>query len=174
MQITFKAGAGVGAPFNVYAPILNGGQTEIKAWNFAVKPNDELNYPFKLISFKDGAYNLMAYGPNGFLRTFAGDKNDAPVTIDVAYLPQGDIELRFKNTGDLKHEIIITDNSYKTNNHQLSIAAGALSVQKLNLQKSHFWYDFAITLKGKENFSRGYAGRVETGKHGFTDPLIGA
>ncbi|MES2810495.1 MAG: phospholipase domain-containing protein, partial [Bacteroidota bacterium] len=78
------------------------------------------------------------------------------------------------NSGSSKQDIIITDNSYKANNHQLTIAAGASSAQKINLQKSHHWYDFTINLKGNANFSRGYAGRVETGKHGFTDPLIGA
>ena len=43
----------------------------------------------------------------------------------------------------------------------------------LNLKSSYGWYDFTIEIKGNTNFSRHYAGRVETGKESFTDPLMG-
>ncbi|MES2810494.1 MAG: phospholipase C, phosphocholine-specific, partial [Bacteroidota bacterium] len=84
LQLAFKAGKGVGAPFNVYAA----NQSEIKPLNFAVKANDEVNYRFALDSFKDGVYNIQTYGPNGFLRTFGGDKNDAGLAIVIVYQPQ--------------------------------------------------------------------------------------
>jgi phospholipase C len=173
LQVVFKTGQGIGAPFNAYAPVLANGQATIKPWNFAVKGGDETQYTWPLDTFNNGIYNLMIYGPNGFFRTLGGDKNDA-ILIDLSYQKQGDIELKFKNTGSIKHDIIITDNSYQINNYQLGLAAGASSIQKLNLQKSHSWYDFTVSIKGNANFSRRYAGRVETGKHGFTDPLIGA
>jgi phospholipase C len=171
LKLTFKAGKGVGAPFNVYT---QGASGEIRTLNFAAKANDAVDYVFGLDNFKDGIYNIMAYGPNGFLRTFSGDKDDPTVMINIIYGAQGDIEIRFKNAGTSRQDIIITDNSYKVNNHKLSLAAGASTTQKLDLQKSHNWYDFTISLKDNDHFSRTYAGRVETGKPGFTDPLIGA
>jgi phospholipase C len=171
--ITFKAGSGSGVPFNVYASVLKDKTETVRPWNFAVKAGDEIKYAWPLDMFNNGVYNLMVYGPNGFFRTLGGDRNDA-ILIDLNYQKQGDIELKFKNTSHNRHDIIITDNSYQINNYRLGLAAGASSIQKLNLQKSHNWYDFTVSIKGNPHFTRRYAGRVETGQHGFTDPLIGA
>jgi phospholipase C len=41
------------------------------------------------------------------------------------------------------------------------------------LVKSHYWYDFSVTIAGADGFLRRFAGRVETGKSGFSDPLMG-
>ncbi|RZL89201.1 MAG: DUF756 domain-containing protein, partial [Variovorax sp.] len=38
-----------------------------------------------------------------------------------------------------------------------------------NLKKSGDWYDFTVT---SENFERRFAGRVETGKPGVSDPAM--
>jgi phospholipase C len=43
-----------------------------------------------------------------------------------------------------------------------------------NLEDSFSWYDITIKVKGHPDFEKRYAGRVETGKHGKTDPLMGA
>jgi phospholipase C len=173
-EIRFKAGQGAGVPFNVYASGLSGGPAAaIQTWNFGVKAGDELKYQWPLNAFDGDIYYLMIHGPNGFFRAFEGDKNDT-ILIDVIYQKQGDLELRFSNAGSTAQHIIISDNSYKVNNHQLSLPAGASAIQKIGLQKSHNWYDFTVNIKGNSHFKRHYAGRVETGEHGFTDPMIGA
>ena len=43
----------------------------------------------------------------------------------------------------------------------------------LNLRDSHGWYDFSIKVAGYDDFEKRYAGRVETGKEGFSDPFMG-
>jgi phospholipase C len=42
----------------------------------------------------------------------------------------------------------------------------------LHLESSHQWYDFGVTIEGASQFLRRYAGRVETGKSGFSDPAM--
>ena len=41
------------------------------------------------------------------------------------------------------------------------------------LGQSYWWYDFSVTIAGAEGFLRRFAGRVETGKSGFSDPVMG-
>jgi phospholipase C len=42
----------------------------------------------------------------------------------------------------------------------------------LRLNRSHQWYDFSVTIAGVDRYLRPYAGRVETGKAGFSDPAM--
>ena len=42
----------------------------------------------------------------------------------------------------------------------------------INLLTKYGWYDLTITVEGFRQFSRRYAGCVETGKEIFTDPLM--
>jgi phospholipase C len=53
-----------------------------------------------------------------------------------------------------------------------TIAATHTQSVVLPLQRSHSWYDFTVKAKGSEAEAR-FAGRVETGKPSFTDPLMG-
>jgi phospholipase C len=43
----------------------------------------------------------------------------------------------------------------------------------LKLSKQFGWYDFTIRVTGHDVFERRYAGRVETGRPGFSDPYMG-
>ncbi len=47
------------------------------------------------------------------------------------------------------------------------------SVERIVLNSSSGWYDLSITVSGYKNFEKRYAGRVETGRHGLSDPLMG-
>jgi len=40
------------------------------------------------------------------------------------------------------------------------------------LAKQNFWYDFSLTCSGFLNFEERYAGRVEIGNAGKSDPLL--
>ena len=39
--------------------------------------------------------------------------------------------------------------------------------------RSANWYDFTVTVKGQEGFSRRFAGRVENGRDSYSDPALG-
>jgi phospholipase C len=42
----------------------------------------------------------------------------------------------------------------------------------LPLAASHAWYDFSVAVDGATDFARRFAGRVETGKAGSSDPAM--
>jgi phospholipase C len=52
------------------------------------------------------------------------------------------------------------------------LGAGASRSMVLHLGRSHQWYDFGVTIAGAGRYLRRYAGRVETGKAGVSDPAM--
>ena len=43
----------------------------------------------------------------------------------------------------------------------------------LDLAPSHGWYDCSVLIGGHKGFEERFAGKVETGAEGKTDPLMG-
>ncbi|MFD0939797.1 phosphocholine-specific phospholipase C [Pedobacter boryungensis] len=171
--------ANVGAPFSVYTPssyLKEAGKT----WNYAVKAGGWLRDSWKIADFKDGIYNLVVNGPNGFFRHFKGDKHDPLLSLECTYEQNGvlkkatgNIQLLLENIEMSALQIQITDDVYKANSKNITIAANSKKTVTLNLQKSLGWYDFKVEVKGKANFSKHYAGHVETGEDSITDPFMG-
>jgi phospholipase C len=87
--------------------------------------------------------------------------------------PTGNIEVTIVNNSDRMVKVKITDHSYKRNNHQQSIGSRGKTNISLNLNESHGWYDFALSIDGINPFIKRYAGRVENGKETITDPVMG-
>jgi len=54
----------------------------------------------------------------------------------------------------------------------MRLSAGSGNSLVLRLNRSHHWYDFSVTIGGVDRYLRRYAGRVETGKAGFSDPAM--
>ena len=53
------------------------------------------------------------------------------------------------------------------------IFAEKKGIHIIDLNKSSGWYDFTVKITGHDIFERRYAGRVETGKPGISDPAMG-
>jgi phospholipase C len=185
-QMTFKAGnqffgaRSAGSPFRVYA--LNPYQKEeLRAWDYTVAAGDTLTDQWHLADFENEAYHLKVYGPNGFYREFAGNKNNPPVKVSCDYeagkinaaKPTGNVIVTIANLDTRAHTVTIADKSYKTADRKQIIAAGGTSKVILDLSRNYNWYDFHVKLKGYENFEERFAGRVETGLSTKTDPLMG-
>ena len=180
-QLFGKSAAG--APFTVYAPVIfkdDSKEDVCRNWSFAVKPNDELDYSWPLNAFEGGKYHLRLNGPNGFYREFIGTANDPLITITAEHelnrltkAPTGNIKLAIKNESSNPVDVELTDIGYKTNNLRKSIAAKAEQTIILDLKASYGWYDFEIKSTASSLFSQRYAGRIETGKESFTDPVMG-
>ena len=66
----------------------------------------------------------------------------------------------------------VTDNSYKTGTKTVQIAASSEASVVLDLSKQHGWYDFTVKQVGSKAESH-FAGRVETGRSSYSDPLMG-
>ncbi|WAC19727.1 phospholipase C, phosphocholine-specific [Luteolibacter sp. SL250] len=190
-SIIFRTGErSAGAPFQVYAPgnFLSSrtdrdpGVEEdaviheaARRWSFAVEAGREVRYSWPVASFENGVYHLRVYGPNGFYREFRGTAGDPPILVLPDYVPQGPaIRLAVANrqsSGDLACSV--EDVSYGRPAVALAIPAGGHATLPLDLADSSGWYDFTLHIAGHGPFSRRWAGRVETGKAGTTDPLIG-
>ena len=179
-----------GAPFNVYAPgkyahrDQPGAFDTLRTWAYGVKPGDTLTDTWPLNEFEDRRYFLRVYGPNGFFREFNGDANDPPIDIRVdcersSANPRhltGNIALHLSNQGNQPYTVIIHDAAYKVNNHRYTIPAtpaGDTSLLILPLDSSQGWYDFIVQADGHAGFRKRYAGRVETGRPGISDPYMG-
>ncbi|WP_428664108.1 phosphocholine-specific phospholipase C [Runella sp.] len=179
-----------GSPFNIYAPnkyrTKEGAFENLKAWSYAVTAGDTLTDTWPLQNFENDQYHLRVYGPNGFFREYIGNTNDPQFLAQCEYQrssPQGkqltgNVELKLRNLDPkqkLKVEII--DNAYKSGSQTkiLDIAThkGSLLSVILDLKASFGWYDFSVKIEGFDTFEQRFAGRVETGKTSFSDPVMG-
>jgi phospholipase C len=70
-------------------------------------------------------------------------------------------------------DIEIKDNGYKRKDINIQLAAGATRTVDIDVSKSFGWYDLSLKIKGIEGYERRYAGRIEDGKPGKTDPMMG-
>ena len=161
-----------GAPFTVY---------ELPAFsirNYAVSAGDTLTESLPAERGKN--YQFLVRGPNGFFREFSG-KPEAPsleVTCDyernpVGHSATGNLELLFTNHAAQPLGLAILDNAYGAGSIQLSLAGGENKKITIDTLRGRGWYDFTLTIDGRNDFLRRYAGRVETGKPGSSDPAMG-
>jgi phospholipase C len=54
----------------------------------------------------------------------------------------------------------------------MRLELGAKRSVVMHLAGSHQWYDFSVSVVGETHYLRRFAGRVETGKSGFSDPAM--
>jgi phospholipase C len=172
-----------GSPFNVYAAGIYR-QQSVQTWAYAVEKGQQLTDKWQLADFENSQYHLCVYGPNGFFREFSGTADDPEVAITCVYETSlqnpkqlsGNVILRFNNTGKRSYVFEITDNAYKMPAQSITVntAPGkAKQAVTIQLSKSFGWYDFSVKIKGNNSFEKRYAGHVETGKAGKTDPFMG-
>lgn len=174
-----------GSPFKVYVPgdFLQNGKTEkARSWDYAVSAGDELNDSWDLSSFEHQNYHVRVYGPNGFFREYKGNATDPLLNVLCDYERSrmfknkltGNVNLKIKSLDNTKPcHVEITDNAYKHKSIRRTIPANGEDSVVLDLKKNTGWYDFTITVKGFPQFSKRYAGRVETGKESISDPAMG-
>ena len=155
-------------------------------WAFAVSAADRLVNAWPIQAFENNTYHLRIYGPNGFFREFCGNVEDPAIEVRFEYERSainkkkltGNVELRITNTSKTQpYTIEILDHAYKTNNLKKEIKPSTSKKEEirlnLDLRRSSSWYDFSIRVNGYASYEKRYAGRVETGKHGSTDPFMG-
>jgi phospholipase C len=169
--------AAAGAPFHVYTPGKYREQEKLRTRAYAVAAGQRLKDSWELEGFEKGAYHLRVCGPNGFLREFAGSAGDPRVAIQCEYTGQtgaltGDVELLVASDSDLTLTLQVTDHGYKSGDHTIVIEPRGNQFLVMTLGQSHQWYDFSVTIAGADRFLRRFAGRVETGKSGFSDPCL--
>jgi phospholipase C len=167
-----------GAPFHVYTRGKFRDQVKLRTRAYAVEAGQRLTDSWELEGFENGAYQLRVCGPNGFLREFAGSAGDPQVEIQFEPARQnnaltGDVELRVASRADVPLTLLVTDHGYQSGDPTIIIKPGGNRSVMMALGQSHHWYDFSVTIAGTDGFLRRFAGRVETGTSGFSDPVMG-
>ena len=167
LSLTFRNTGRIGAVFHVYDKLhldriprrytVEASKTIADEWN---------------VQADQGRYDLWVYGPNGFVREFRGSLNreshfapEVQLEYDVA-----NHAIRLVATQEGQHEVtlVVRANAYRTDGPwPLRIARGRRVVREWDLISSRHWYDFMVTGK---NLERRFAGRLETGAPGFSDP----
>jgi phospholipase C len=119
----------------------------------------------------DGTYDLWVLGPNGFVRGFSG--NGPGIEAALAYRPrQRALELQFANRGERPVGLSLHSRVYgPATARKMDVAAHGTASTRWDVSKSGNWYD--LTLQG-DGFVRRFAGRLETGKDGISDPAMGS
>jgi phospholipase C len=123
----------------------------------------------------EGAYDLWVLGPNGFLRHFTGRASALSPEVSASYeLVGGNLLLWVNNSGDQALKFKVARNAYHERGATEQWVAPKLrTLLPFGLRESGHWYDLTLSVEGVAGFSRRFAGRVETGRHGISDPALG-
>ncbi len=126
------------------------------------------------------AYDLTLTGPNGYWRRYAGTFGSVAMTREASLVERPGsraIELRLRNAGAGPLVFVAAmDAAYpvtQDRQHRVVMAPNETKSVLIPLDASDDWYDLTVTVEGDQAFVRRFAGKVETGKTGKTDPGIG-
>jgi phospholipase C len=170
LELRMAALGAAGAPFHAYTPGNFRGKPELRTRAYAVSAGARLTDTWALDGFANGRYDLRVHGPNGYYRELAGDAADPLLDVSCRYRA-GDVQLVVMNLHrERTYTLEVKDNGYGTAVRPLTVKPGVESTLTLKLAQSSHWYDFTVAVEG---YRRRFAGRVETGKPGTSDPLMG-
>jgi phospholipase C len=179
-QNEFFGAISVGSPFHVYAPRGFRQDPNLRTRAYAVGAGKQLTDAWALDGFENGVYHLCVCGPNGFLREIVGNAEDPLIDVHCEYdrkpqaKPTGDLAVIITNRDPQRsHAFQIVDHAYKRPAIAAVVKPASQRTTVLRLSKSFFWYDFTVRVDGFATYARRCAGRVETGKLGFSDPAMG-
>lgn len=124
-------------------------------------------------------FDLTLHGPNGFWRRFAGSFGKAHTPqVRLVDRPEMDaVELRLDNPGPapLTFSIALGDAypAFAARTRTVTVAPGKTVADLWRLSKSDNWYELSVTTGAGQGVLWHYAGKVENGRRGRTDPAIG-
>ncbi|MGC5749335.1 phospholipase C, phosphocholine-specific [Gluconobacter sp. NFX36] len=164
----------VGLPFNVYCHGIDT-KSGMQSATYAVAAGDTLNTGLDISMFRESVYDVSVHAPNGFYRRYKGQSKGLRIHAACEYLrgTKKDLVLRLTNRGDATVHIVsmITGQSGE---RFMKIAAGQNVEIVFDLTQHAMWYDVVLTSSDDDSFLWHFAGRVETGHPGQTDPAIGS
>ncbi|WP_434657115.1 phosphocholine-specific phospholipase C [Chromobacterium violaceum] len=143
-------------------------------WQYDVAGGGEIKDYFHAQTYGGGLYDLTVYGPNGFLRRFAGNLRSAMGVLEavsavsvVAGVPQ--LTLQLNNQGSKVATFQVSGNGYGgAAPQQVVVTPGGSQLLSWNLSGVYGWYDFTVTCTGDGGFVRRLVGHVETGAASVT------
>ncbi len=127
-------------------------------------------------NYTSGGYDLSAWGPNGFLRTFKGSlsgKDAANLNVRSIYDAEGlGVALEIQNQGAETVKVNVTD-FYSKQSFTRTLRPGQSVTEYRQLKSSFGWYDYTVTVESDSSFEQRLAGHVENGRDSMSDPAFG-
>ena len=164
--LTFSAGDKAGACFTVTA----GNRTD-GPWTYTTESGKQISDTWNTSYSKD-VYDLSVFGPNGFLRTFKGAGTTAGPEVTARHdASAGSIDLTLTNPGAGDCHLTVT-NAYDDKSETFTVRAGASVRHTVDLRAGKRWYDLSVVSDTDDTFLRRFAGHVENGEPGVSDPAI--
>lgn len=156
---------------------IHDNRDRLEPWHYTIGAGDRFDSEQWHDDGPLDVFDLTVRGPNGFWRRFAGSVDDE---FDVQFTEQDGDAVLFDlvNRGRTPCRFTIAlDPAYPATGaaaRTLTVAPGKTVRDRRQVRASDNWYDFAVTVEGDRHFLRRFAGKVETGRIGRTDPGIGA
>jgi phospholipase C len=164
--LTFSGGPGAGACFHVTSANRTDGP-----WTYTTGAGHSIEGAWQTAA-QQGAYDLTVHGPGGFLRAFRGTAHTAgPEVTARHHAATGRVELTLANPG--RRDVRLTvSNAYDGRHRTLVVRAGRRETYWVEPARSGRWYDVTVVGDHDAAFARRFAGHVETGRPGVSDPAI--
>ncbi|MNL16322.1 Non-hemolytic phospholipase C precursor [compost metagenome] len=163
MELLFSNTGNVGAVFHVY----DKRNLELIPRRYTVEAGKTLSDVWN-----GGDYELWVYSSNGFVRTFSGNtQRGMALEVQVCYeLAASTLYVKLANRGTATVQAALQANAYRSDGPwTLAVEPGAVAEQHWSIGDSGNWYDFTVAAEG---FERRFAGRMENGRHGVSDPAM--
>ncbi|TWV41878.1 phospholipase C, phosphocholine-specific [Streptomyces misionensis] len=162
--LTFASGAHAGAVF-----LVTSGNRADGPWTYTTEAGKTLSDTWNS-AYSGGAYDLAVHGPNGFLRVFKGGNRSAGPEVTARHTGEH-VELVLTNRGSGAARLRIAD-GYGGAPVAVTVRPGATVRHTVDLTRGHRWYDLTVTSPDDPAFVRGFAGHVENGRPGVSDPAL--
>ncbi|HWY24054.1 MAG TPA: alkaline phosphatase family protein, partial [Nevskia sp.] len=171
--IDFANTGEAGAAFQVYAANRADGP-----WSYTVEAGKTLADYWSAAAVSAGEYELAVYGPNGFLREFAGNvgasHGGANPEATLEYDARGEgVVLSLSNHGNQPCRLKLSSGYGDEPGQVHLLQPGATIKDYRSLRESFGWYELRVTADIADGFLRRFAGHVETGRASVSDPALG-
>jgi phospholipase C len=176
LELEFENTGTAGAVFHVYDKL----KLASPPWRYTVEAGKSLAAAWDTSETK-GYYDLYILGPNGLLWQFAGrlkPKSAEGPLPEVRVLQNAEqlvVAVEAWNLGDEACKVVTRGNAYRSD-RELKLALEPRSEPlraEWSVIRSGCWYDFSVTCPSLGGWLRRFAGRLETGRHGVSDPAFG-
>ncbi|MDI1457770.1 DUF756 domain-containing protein, partial [Streptomyces sp. ATE26] len=162
--LTFASGAHAGAAF-----LVTSGNRGDGPWTYTTEAGKTLSDTWNS-AWSGGSYDLAVHGPNGFRRLFKGRNGTAGPEVTARHTGD-DVELVLTNRGSGTARLKLVD-GYGGAPVTVTVRPGATVRRTVRLAAGRRWYDLTVTADTDPAFLRGFAGHVENGLPGVSDPAI--
>lgn len=168
VSLQFLNTGAAGAVFHVYDKL----HLERFPRRYTVEAGKSLSDVWTPVPRDQGQYDLWVLGPNGFHRQLQGTVGGQGGALAMSLEDHGSsLRLTLRNDGAAAREVALRKLAYGDAPVQLrTLAPGESARLLLPLEAQRHWYDYSV-LSG--DWLRRFAGRLETGRDGVSDPAMG-